>query len=115
MRKFDLIEKENRDIFDDNANYSFAICDKAAKYAIALTKEIDYSTRIYVDAIPKTRGINCLSPDNFDTAPLHLTCGQGLEEPLQWLLVLSTELHRSVNNDSLRLGTPLYIGAQMGT
>lgn len=61
-----------------------------------------------------TRGIKCLSPDNYGTTPLHLACRRGLGDLVQRLLVQSTELSESVNVDSLIYGTPLYIAAERG-
>ncbi|KAL8879079.1 MAG: hypothetical protein Q9198_003240 [Flavoplaca austrocitrina] len=58
-----------------------------------------------------TRGTKCFLQDNNSTTPLCLACGQGLEDVVQRLLVLSTGVSENVNASSLVWGTPLYHAA----
>lgn len=60
------------------------------------------------------RGIDCFTPDNFGTTPLHVACSFGLEEQVEQLLAISENAAQDVDADSRIDGTYLYAASREG-
>ncbi|KAL8755199.1 MAG: hypothetical protein Q9199_003807 [Rusavskia elegans] len=60
------------------------------------------------------RGIDCFTPDNFGTTPLHVACYLGLEEQVEQMLALSQNIIQDIDADSLFRGTCLYTASRQG-
>ena len=61
------------------------------------------------------REVDRFRPDDYGTTPLHLACYCGLEKLVEQLIEATNRPSEEVNINCLYFGTPLYIGAAIGS
>ncbi|KAL8847275.1 MAG: hypothetical protein Q9221_007674 [Calogaya cf. arnoldii] len=96
-------------LLDAGADINATTYDGWGALHMSLTK---YNDCIFTALLE--RGMECFTPDNYGTTPLHEACDLGLEKQVERLSTLSENAAQDIDADSLIYGTYLYTASQQG-